>query len=136
MWSWKHALSSGLTGIAIVSACAVGPLLMPWPIVVVDGDTVDRWPLRYRLAGFDAPEIVRAKCDAERSRGLLAKARLASLITQAGSVQLVPVRKRDPWGRVVARIEINGADVAATAIAEGWGVPYGHRHARRDWCSD
>jgi hypothetical protein len=55
----------------------------PWPITVVDGDTVDRGWQRHRLVGFDAPEIRRAACEAERQRGLHAKARLAELLRSA-----------------------------------------------------
>lgn len=128
------ALASSLaTGLAGVLAIAWAWVVMS-PVVVIDGDTVDRGPLRYRLADMDAPEIRRARCPAEREAGRAAKARLAAIVAGAQRVELLPVKARDPWGRVIARLEVDGRDVAVTAIAEGWGVAYHGRGARKVWC--
>jgi endonuclease YncB( thermonuclease family) len=129
--------SGWLTGIAALAIGAAAVLHWPAPIRIVDGDTVDRRGLRYRLVGFDAPEIRRAKCPSERAAGRAAAARLAQVIASAETVQLVPVRLRlDVFGRILARLEVDGRDVAAIAIAEGWGVPHDGRSKRRDWCTE
>lgn len=111
--------------------------MAPHPITVIDGDTVDRWPYRYRLVGFDAPEIRRARCHLERERALAAKARLAELVASAKSIRLVRTQWRlDRWGRVLARLEVEGQDVAQIAIAEDWGHAYAGRGPKRDWCAE
>lgn len=130
--------SVAFTGVAVLLVLALVILLAPWPITVVDGDTVDRMWRRHRLVGYDAPEIRRATCPAEREKALAAKARLAALIDGAQRVELIQVKsagRGDPWGRVLSRLEVDGEDVAAIAIREGWGAPYNGRGAKRDWCS-
>jgi micrococcal nuclease len=120
----------------IALAALLACLSWPYPIKVVDGDTVDRWPVRHRLVGFDAPEIRFAKCAAEKALGGTAKARLSEILAAAQRVDLVRVSARpDPWGRVLSRLEIDGVDVATIAIREGWGAPYAGRGPRRDWCA-
>lgn len=105
-------------------------------IRVVDGDTVDRWFLRFRLAGFDAPEIRKAKCPEERAAGRAAAQRLRELLSAASSVRLAPTQWRlDTWGRVVARLEVDGRDVATLMIAEGHARPYDGRSKRAGWCA-
>lgn len=106
----------------------------PWPITVVDGDTVDRGWQRHRLVGYDAPEIRRAACDAERQRGLHAKARLAELLRSAQRVEMTCTTWRmDRYGRWLSRLTIDGRDVAEIAIEEGWGRRYGGARRER-WC--
>ena len=129
--------SRWLTGIALVLGLVGAVVLAPWPVTVVDGDTVDRMWRRHRLVGYDAPEIRRSKCPAEREKAMAAKARLAELIAGAQRVDLVPTRsKGDPYGRALSRLEVDGVDVAVIAIREGWGVAYVGRGPRRDWCAE
>lgn len=130
----RHYASIALSALALV-------LLTLWithngqPIRVVDGDTVDKWPFRYRLVGFDAPEIRRAACYVERERGHFAAVRLAELIRDAQRVELVRTQWRpDRYGRALARLEVDGRDVATIAIDEGWGRSYSGRGQRGGWC--
>lgn len=131
----KISIASGvLSCLAVTFACATF-LIVNAPIRVIDGDTIDRWPLRHRLLGFDAPEIGRARCDRERERGLAAKTRLGELIRGAGTVGLY--RRSwalDRYGRALSRLEVDGRDVAEIAITEGWGVRYNGRGPAWDWC--
>jgi endonuclease YncB( thermonuclease family) len=128
--------STWVTGTLVLLAAAAIVVLAPWPITAVDGDTVDRLGWRHRLVGYDAPEIRRARCPAEREQALAAKARLAELIASAQRAELVPTRGRaDPYGRTLSRLELDGQDVAQVAIREGWGVAYTGRGPRRDWCT-
>ena len=58
--------SAAVSAVAVLAWLGLVAALMPRPITAIDGDTVDRWPWRYRLIGFDAPEIRRARCPAVR----------------------------------------------------------------------
>ena len=98
---------------------------------IVDGDDLEFQGQRFRLAGYDAPEIrnLRSKIDRdiERRRGQQAAFRLKTLIGEARSVHIIP------WGRTVfpsrqlATLLINGWDVGKYAMEEGWGVDYRER---------
>lgn len=129
-------VASTLLSVATVALLMLGGVaIAPHPITVIDGDTVDRWPYRYRLVGYDAPEIRRSRCPLERQRALDAKARLQDLIAGARRVELVRTQWRlDKWGRVLARLEIDGNDVSGIALAEDWGAAYSGRGPKRDWC--
>ena len=76
-------------------------------IDVIDADTVEQDGTRWRLVGLDAPEIHRAHCLDERSRGILAAARLITLLASEG-------------GHLEAAGK--GRDWAEIAIAEGHAV--------------
>lgn len=133
--AWR---ASAWLNLALAFAIMFGvAALAPWPVRVVDGDTVDRWPWRHRLVGFDAPETRRPRCAAEREAGLAAAQRLRDLIAGAARVELVRTTWRlDRYGRVLSRLEIDGRDVAAIAIAEGWGHAYNGRGPRGGWCGE
>lgn len=101
---------------------------------VVDGDTVDHGFWRYRLAGFDAPEISRARCAEERALGRKARVRLREIVA-GGDARLVAVKgRRDSWGRILARLEVGAADVGQALIAEGLARGYDGGE-RPDWCA-
>jgi micrococcal nuclease len=102
---------------------------------VVDGDTI-RSPagVSYRLMGYDTPETYQAKCREELTAGLKAKARLEDLIA-SGETRLIESGKIDRYGRSLARLEVNGVDVAKTLIAEGHARPYTGRTKREGWCA-
>ena len=104
---------------------------------VVDGDDVEWCGKRYRLAGYDAPEIhnFRSSMDREleRQRGQLAKLRLQTLIGAARSVHLIDWGKSVSHGtRQLATLLVDGRDVSLIAIGEGWGIDYRERE-RVDW---
>lgn len=108
----------------------------PGPIHAVDGDTVRRDQITYRLDGFDAPESGgRAKCSAERIRANAATARLRQLLATASQSDLQITGRPDRYQRELARLIIDGEDIAAIAISEGWGMPYDGRGKRTDWCA-
>ncbi|GGD01792.1 thermonuclease family protein [Aureimonas glaciei] len=111
-------------------------------VKVRDGDTIEVeahiWPQQFvrvavRLRGIDAPEL-KARCDAEKTAALAAKARLTALLAPGG-VTLTRISGDKYFGRVLAEISAqNGADIAATLLREGLVVPY-RGAARRDWCA-
>ena len=52
-------------------------------------------------------------------------------------VRLAPQRWRlDKYGRVLARLEVDGEDVATLLIAEGHARPYDGRSRRAGWCGE
>lgn len=101
-----------------------------WRIRVIDADTIERDGTCYRLMGFDAPETRRAQSDHEADLGYYAADRLRELLAPPNKVKLKPAGKVDRNGRTLARLYINGIDVAAIAIKEGWGIAY-HGEKRR-----
>ena len=143
-----------LLGTYLLLIAAIAALLVIYvvsaraDIFVVDGDTivVDREIIR--IVGMDAPETRRARCKAERTAGYRSKLRLARLLTAAcGPLESANARrcldidrlpKPDRYGRTLARIAIDGKDVAATMIARGLARPYdcprGRCPARAGWC--
>lgn len=129
--------SRALNASLVLAGLVVAALVAPWPVRVVDGDTIDRGLFRYRLVGFDAPETRRARCVLERERGHAATARLRELIAGAGEVEI----RRETWRldrywRLLGRLYVDGRDVGEIAIAEGWGAPYHVRKGKqRDWCA-
>jgi|ERR1051325_4286670 endonuclease YncB( thermonuclease family) len=106
-------------------------------IVVIDGDDIE-WRGRIknaRLIGFDAPELSKAKTALEWQRGLAAAARLHDLIQNAKRRQILPTADK-ALDRPLVRLILDGADVAKTAIEEGWAYPMAHgEHKRRNYWS-
>lgn len=101
-------------------------------ITVVDGDTVDWRGERWRLLGYDTPEISKPECPSERVRGYAASWRLQYLIWGGGAV-LEPSGRRDRYGRGLGTLRIKGRDVADILIGEGLARAY-HGGRRQGWC--
>jgi endonuclease YncB( thermonuclease family) len=105
-------------------------------LTAVDGDTVRAGTVTYRLLGYDTPETIFAKCPAERMLGLKAKERLQELISTSENVRLlVNWRRKDRYGRGLARLMINGRDIADIMVGEGYARRYDGRTKRKGWCS-
>lgn len=106
-------------------------------ISVVDGDTIDVGPQRYRMVGYDTPETVgisrRPVADDEKVIGRIAKDRLAELL-QSGPLDLTEVPCACPkstigtsacnYGRKCAILTLNGTNIGDPLIAEGLAVPF------------
>jgi endonuclease YncB( thermonuclease family) len=103
------------------------------PIRVIDGDTVERDGVRFRLMGFDSPDIQNPNTETEWQEGEDAAKRLQQLIAPPNKVRLRPHKTRDRFGRVLAQLFINGRDVKDIAIAEGWGVEFNARKGEKRW---
>jgi endonuclease YncB( thermonuclease family) len=89
---------------------------------VVDGDTVRVRPLdggsrpvSVRLNGIDAPEIC-------QDGGIAARDALQRQLQ--GQRVLVSSQAHDRYGRVLARLKVNGQDPAARLVALGWAWSY------------
>jgi endonuclease YncB( thermonuclease family) len=115
--------------------CGVVLASEPAPIIVIDGDTVERAGVRYRLAGLDAPEINQAKCMQERQLGIVTASWLIGLIAKRGAKLDTGAKlRRDKYGRVLARLLLGGEEWAEIAIRGGHGKAWDGRGPRPDWC--
>lgn len=134
-------------------ALILAPLLLATPaaadIYVLDGDSIVVDREHIRLVGFNAPETRDAQCESERAMGYRAKARLHELLTAAcGPLARAPaacltlerLAAPDRYGRSLARLVVQGRDVATILISERLAEPYdcpaGHCPRRRNWCGD
>jgi len=108
-------------------------------VSIYDGDTftVDAtpWPgvtirVSVRVDGVDTPEI-RGKCQVEKDMAIEAREFVKETIGE--NVHLVNVRHGKYAGRVVAKVLVNGQDLAALIIGAGLGRPY-QGGAREGWC--
>ena len=98
----------------------------------IDGDTVAWRGMRYRLLGFDAPEI-EGKCPAEIAKAREAKRALQDMIARAEIIDIRPRGDLDRYGRRLAWLNLDGEDVAQDMIASGLAREY-HGAPRRGWC--
>lgn len=86
---------------------------------VVDGDTLEAGGQRWRLVGYDAPEVFTAsKSRGERQAGVKAALRLKELV-MTGRAELEVTAKPDKWGRGRARLRIDGRDAGDVLVGEG-----------------
>ena len=105
-------------------------LLLQQP-TAIDGDTLrDADGERYRVENIDAPERgARSECPEERVLAEAASAYVVAWIAEARRVEAHPVGRRDRYGRIVARIEIDGVDLGERLIARGLAQPWRGRKA-------
>jgi micrococcal nuclease len=145
-----------LRGIGVATGFAALALLLVFPafakaaepipgpinarvVSVYDGDTFTAnaapWPgvtirTAVRVDGVDTPGI-RGECQAEKDMAIEARDFAAAAL--GDDVQLVDVRHGKYAGRVVARVLVDGQDLAGLIIGAGLGRPYDGR-AREGWC--
>jgi endonuclease YncB( thermonuclease family) len=114
---------------AILTAAA---LLLAEP-VVIDGDTLRDQGERYRVENIDAPERGgRAECLDERALAEASRAYVVEWLARADRVEADPVGRRDRYGRIVARIRVDGVDLGERLMARGLAQPWRGRKA--DFC--
>lgn len=101
----------------------VGKRITGKVVGVIDGDTIDllaapRQVLRIRLHGIDTPE---------RKQPFYTQARnFTRVLLFAREVEVVG-KDVDPYGRLVARIAVDGKDASAAVLAAGLGCTF-HRY--------
>ncbi len=101
---------------------------------VTDGDTFRlESGERIRIAGIDAPETHRdqAKCAAEIALGNAAAARARGLLDRR---QVGIVRVGRSYNRTVARVTVDGRDLAQLFVARGIARPWPRGRPKPDWC--
>jgi micrococcal nuclease len=102
---------------------------------VIDGDTLElTGGDRVRILNIDTAEMPpRSRCGRERKLALAAKVRLAELVEQGEIITLAREgRDRDPYGRQLRRVRIDGRDVGEQLVREGLAQPW--RGHKADWC--
>lgn len=101
---------------------------------VTDGDTFRLVSgERIRIAGIDAPETHRdqAQCAAEIALGNAAAARARALLDGR---QVSFVRVGRSYNRTVARVMLDGRDVAQLFVAAGIARAWPRGRPKPDWC--
>ena len=129
-------------GCSAIQACNPGAMqiLLALGLVLahpsaIDGDTLrDDQGERYRVENIDAPERGRrSECAQERVLAEAAAAYVTAWIAEARRVDAIPTGRRDRYGRIIARIEIDGVDLGERLIARGLAQPWRGRKA--NFCS-
>ncbi len=87
-----------------------------------------------RIKGVDTPEIY-GKCDKERDGAIKSRVFTNLKINQGKEIYLVVDDKKqfDYFGRILARVEIDGIDLGGEIILNGFGVIYINKRFDR-WC--
>jgi len=99
---------------------------------VVDGDTVWIAGEKVRIAGIDAPETHEFKCAEEAELGRRSAERLRAMLNSGAVVATPAGRDRDPNGRLLRNVAVDGRDVGKALIAEGLARDYAG--GKRGWC--
>ncbi|MFL0415739.1 thermonuclease family protein [Sphingomonas sp. 179-A 2A2 NHS] len=101
---------------------------------VTDGDTFRlKSGERIRIAGIDAPETQpgNARCRAELARGKAAT-RAAIALLKGRTVEIERVGRS--YNRTVARVRLDGRDVATTLVEQGAANWWPHGKPKPNWC--
>jgi len=99
-------------------------------LIAVDGDSLLLGTERIRVQGVDTPEIS-CQCERECRAAWAAKDFTAHTIA-AGRVEIDRSGK-DRYGRTLAKVYVDGKDLAALIVAAGHGRLY-NGGRRQSWC--
>lgn len=89
---------------------------------VVDGDTIVISGERIRLVSVDTPELRGARCERERALAVAAAERLRELL-DGGKVTFTATGV-DHYGRTLAHVFVDGADVGEILLKENHALPW------------
>ena len=102
-------------------------------VFAIDGDTLAFGRTHVRVANLDSPETGdRARCNLEVERGRAATRYARRLLRGANDVTIYDRDGSDRFGRVRARILIDGQDFGRLMISAGHGRPW--RGHTSNWC--
>jgi endonuclease YncB( thermonuclease family) len=107
-----------------IAACTSAALAQDGPARVIDGDTVDIAGERIRLHSIDAPEKDQT-CTIDGVQwecGIASWGYLVQLL--AGQAVTCDPKDIDQYGRTVAVCFVNGVDINAKLVSEGWALAY------------
>lgn len=96
---------------------------------IVDGDTIWVNREKIRIKGFNAPEM-NGSCDRERKMAVQARDELRRALD--GKAFTIERSGKDRYGRTLATVRVNGADVGHRLIARG--LAHQWRGFREEWC--
>jgi endonuclease YncB( thermonuclease family) len=128
-----HLYRDAITAFALLGLVALLAAALnsrPQPVVtggfnVIDGDSLRRDEVRFRLSGIDAPEYGQ-QCNRDGAAwacGREARALLVKLL-QRGDAQCRGDR-RDRYDRILVTCDVNGTDVNAEMVRQGMAVSFG-----------
>jgi micrococcal nuclease len=130
----RRRTGTALVGLVLIALAGCSPAAT---YTAIDGDTLKSRDdgQRVRIIGIDTPEISHGPDEPTDCFADEAHQRLRSLI-EPGQIELVDdsaAGSRDKYGRDLAYVEVDGVDVGAALLREGFAraVDYGHDHARR-----
>ena len=92
---------------------------------VTDGDTIRIGETRIRLKGIDAPELGQSCSRSGRSYSCGETSRRALIDLVSGQIVRCRAAGRDRYQRILARCAVNGQDIGARMVEDGWAVSYG-----------
>lgn len=105
------------------------------PATVVDGDSLELSGTEIRLFGIDAPEVGQY---CERGDGVRWRCGHYSSValdrSTVGKTVVCVGREKDSYGRIIAVCRVDGADLSAMQVRDGWAVAY--RHYSNDYVGD
>lgn len=136
----RRPRGSGLPSLVVALALAAGSILVLKPhdrglegrARVTDGDTIRLGDDRIRLKGIDAPEMDQSCSRDGRSYRCGDTARRALVDMVAGATVQCRSSGRDRYRRILARCTVNGSDIGARMVEEGWAVSYGRDYERQE----
>jgi micrococcal nuclease len=131
-----YCFSASITNAGTIISCS--------SLSAIDGDSIRCDGVDMRLlgngtpykTGVDAPEIGRAKCDAERTIAKEAKERLAGLLQTRG-LEIDDSGAKDHFQRPLVRLHLkDGREAGQVLLDEGYAVIWtpGHKRAGDPWC--
>lgn len=103
-------------------------------LAVIDGDSVLIDGREWRLLGFDTPEFVDAKCEAEHRAGMFAKRRLTERIAAAKRIEMKFWGRVDSKHRAFGELLLDGRNVGDGMIEEGYARRYDGGQIK-SWCA-
>lgn len=126
----RQRLVAALVVGALIAGFAIAyPLLVPARMIagraeVVDGDTLRIDDERIRLLGLDAPELAQDCSDANGAPWACGEEARAFVISRvAHRTVSCQSRRRDTYGRALAKCDAGEGDLGAMIVAAGWAVP-------------
>lgn len=109
-----------IAALASVPVALASPAGLAGRVTVIDGDTIELGSTRIRLYGIDAVEASQSCSTDGRSWpcGQYATGRMEAL-TGTRAVLCEP-RDTDIYGRTIAQCRVDGVDIAAAMVEDGW----------------
>lgn len=122
----RPALLITLAALASVPVALASPSGLAGRASVIDGDTIELGSTRIRLYGIDAVEGAQSCTTDGRAWpcGQYATGRMKSLT--ATRPVLCEARDTDVYGRTVAQCRVDGIDIAAAMVEDGWAIALPH----------
>tara|TARA_Y100000766_G_C18880977_1_gene593410 strand:- start:674 stop:1174 length:501 start_codon:yes stop_codon:yes gene_type:complete len=109
-----------------VFICTNIPADISGPALVVDGDTIAINGLKIRLFGIDAPEKDQI-CLEHRMEWRCGYSALDTLRKWTDTKEVRCIKKgKDVYGRLIAECFVNGYNLNARLVHEGWALAYRH----------